>query len=147
MRRTRHMKTLSASLVVCVAGLSLPACGVYQARTIGKEEAKRFHEQFNSSRYTDIYRASSPEFRKSVTEEEWLAVCTEIRKRLGQWETWEPKNKDSQVLLVDAGGYIVTLDYMSQFELGQANEALRFAVKNDKASLLSYNVVSPLLGR
>jgi len=147
MKRTRRMKTLSASLVVCVAVSILPACGVYQARTIGKEEAKRFHEQFNLSRYADIYRASSPEFRKSVTEEEWIAVCTEIRKRFGQWKTWEPKDKDSEVLLVDSGGYIVTLNYMSQFELGQANEALRFAVKDDKASLLSYNVVSPLLER
>ena len=44
--------------------------------------------------------------------------------------------------LVDTGGYLVVLNYVSQFERGTATETMRFAVMDGKASLLVY-LLSP----
>ena len=43
--------------------------------------------------------------------------------------------------------YVVTINYTTQFEYGQAADTLRFALDDGQASLLSYNLVSPLLAR
>lgn len=66
-RKGQHSVKRRAIAAVCLAACMVSACGVSQVRTIGKEQARRFHEQYNASQYDSIYNTSSPEFRSSVT--------------------------------------------------------------------------------
>src|SRR5216110_3161181 len=100
-----------ALAVACLAICMLSACGVSRARTLGKQRAQRFHEAYNASDYDSIYNTASPEFRSTViTQERWSAFCTEMRKRCGQWRHSEPRGRETEVLLVDSGGYIVNVN-------------------------------------
>lgn len=134
----------SGLVALLIAVWLLPACGVSQARVRGKEEARRFHEQYNSSQYADMYDNSAEEFKRSVTKQQWTDFCTETRKRWGQWKASDAKDgkkEESEVWLVDSGGYIVALNYTAQFELAAASETMRFAVKDGKVQLLAYTLL------
>lgn len=96
-----------------------------------------------------MYDNSAEEFKKSVTKQQWTDFCTETRRRWGQWKASKGKDgekEESEVWLVDSGGYIVTLNYATQFDLGPASETIRFADKDGKVRLLS-STLSPLSQR
>lgn len=99
----------------------------------------------NAKKYAEIYNSASAEFKRTTTEQQWVALCSGARQKLGRWK--QSTVKDTQVLLVDSGGHIVIVDYATDFETGPATERLVFFVQNGHAQLHGYNVNSPSLSR
>ena len=141
------LKTRSRIVLLALCLAPLAGCGVPEARKLAIAEATRIHEQMNAAQYMDIYNAASQEFRQAATPEQWITVSNDLRKRCGMLKSSQPNNKDESapVLLVDSGGYMVILTYVSEYELGTVDETLRFAVKDGQARLLGYHADSPML--
>jgi hypothetical protein len=127
------------------AAVLIGGCDVARARTVGVNEGARFRQLLNAEKYSEIYASASTEFRRTVTERQWIASCAETQRKLGQWKG--STLKDSEVILVDSGGYIVNVNYATEFATGSAIELLSFFVIEGTPSLRLYNVSSPALTR
>jgi hypothetical protein len=139
----RHTRRSLLVLLVAVAASSV--CGVSEARKVAMAAAAQLHEQFNASRCDRIYDGAGAPFKRAGPREQWNAYCMGERRRLGQWKSSKPlagQRLESDVYLVDTGGYLVVIQNVSQFELGTARETTRFAVVDGRASLLVY-LLSP----
>jgi len=142
-RVDRHTRRGLLVLLVAVVGSS--ACGVPEARKVAMSAAAQLHEQFNAFRCDRIYDGAGAPFQRAGPREQWNAYCMGERRRLGQWKGSKPlagQRFESDVYLVDTGGYLVVIQNVSRFEQGTAKETMRFAVMDGRASLLVY-LLSP----
>ena len=141
--RVTARKVCSLFIALVVTTTLISGCGVSNARAIGVSEGTRIHQLLNDEKCAEIYFSSSTEFRQVTTEQQWIAFCAGARRTLGKWK--RSTVKDTQVILVDSGGYIVNVDYEIEFEKGPAVESVSFFIRGGRAELRSYSINSPLL--
>ena len=143
--RFTSVRTLTCIVATVTLATLAAGCGVARARTLGINEASRFRQLLNAEKYSEIYASASSEFKQQVSEKQWIAVCSEARHKLGDWKA--SAVKDTKVITVDSGGYIVGVEYATDFVAGQATENLSFFIHDGNISLRSYSITSPLLAQ
>src|SRR5215210_6821659 len=106
-------------LAILAAAVLVVGCGVRNARASGVAASEQLRELLNAERYAEIYKSATPQFRQAP-EQQWVAFCREMHRKLGQWKA--SPLKDTQVILVDSGGYMVHVIYTTDFYNGSATE-------------------------
>ena len=102
----------------------------------------RFHQQLNAEQYGEIYAQADDKFRGAVKEADSTALFEAIHRKLGN-----VKNATLSNWRVNAttGGTFVSLAYDTEFTEGRGVEQFDFLVSGERASLINYNINSPLL--
>ncbi len=102
----------------------------------------RIHQQLNAEQYGEIYAQSDQKFRGAVKEDDSKALFEAIHRKLGN-----VKNATVSNWRINAttGGTIVSLVYDTEFAEGRGVERFDFLVSGERASLINYNINSPLL--
>lgn len=102
----------------------------------------RFHQQLNTEQYDEIYSHSDEKFRSAVKEADSKALFEGVHRKLGN-----VKNATLSNWRVNAttGGTFVSLAYNTEFTEGRGVEEFVFLVNGERASLINYNINSPLL--
>jgi hypothetical protein len=102
----------------------------------------RFHQQLNAEKYGEIYAQSDEKYRGAVKEADSNALFEAIHRKLGN-----VKNATQSNWRVNAttGGTFVSLVYDTEFTEGRGAEQFVFLVSGERATLLNYNINSPLL--
>jgi hypothetical protein len=132
-------------IIIALISLSLAFSGC-ASLTKGKGEAEsavsRFHQQLNSEQYDEIYNQSSEKFRGAVKEADSKALFEAVHRKLGN-----VKNATLSNWQVNATteGTFVSLVYNVEFTEGNGAEQFVFLVNGERASLVNYNINSPLL--
>lgn len=128
-------------LVALLFGIG-SACSLTKGKGIAEAAVVRFHDQFNAAQYHQIYEQADEGFKKSVSEDEFVALLEAVHRKLGT-----VKNAHSSGWGVNAtpAGTMATLTYDTDFSEGKGNEQFVFHITGDKAGLYHYNVNSPLL--
>lgn len=130
-------------LLLALATISLFAgCGF----TKGKEAAARgvdtFHQQFNDSKFPEIYSTATPAFKASTKEPEFLKFMQAVRRKLGAVKAATPNGWNVNTF---NGNTSVVLTYKTDFELGSGVETFTFMTSGETATLQGYNVNSQKL--
>jgi hypothetical protein len=136
-------RRLGFGLLVLTAASVLTGCGVRQARTVAVTKAESVRELLNAHSYAEIYASASPQFQQTGSRDRWVAFCGETARKLGEWKA--STLKDTQVIIMDSGGYLVHVVYETEFANGRAAEMISVVVHGQTIALVGYNLDSPLL--
>ncbi|HEX8746384.1 MAG TPA: DUF4019 domain-containing protein [Pyrinomonadaceae bacterium] len=136
--RTRLILASALTLMLFATG----ACSLIKGRELSESAIARFHNQFNSAQYADIYNQTDEGFRKGSPESEMTALLGAVRRKLG---TVKNTSQVKWNLNATPNGTMVVLTYETEFTEGKATEQFIYRVSGDRAMLYRYDVMSPLL--
>lgn len=136
--RTGHILVLALVLMPFAAG----ACSMLKGKETGERAVVRFHEQFNSGQYADIYRQTDEGFRKATNESDMLALLGAVRRKLGSVKNTNQVNSKVDITYART---VVMLSYETEFTDGRATEHFVYYVSGGSARLYRYDIMSSLL--
>ncbi len=113
---------------------------VPEARKAASVSVSRFHEEFNSEQYDQIYDESDARFKGTESKKDLTVFLTSIHQKLGKSGNTKEENS---LVYTTQGGMIVNLRYQTQFGNTLAHENFTFFVDHDHATLVGYNLQSP----
>ena len=110
------------------------------AATAAAEQAvTKFHQQLDGGRFAEIYAGSSAILKQSASQQDFVAGLEAVHRKLGIL-----KSTKEQIGLFSVGtpGTMVTLDYITTYSEGDANERFVFRIQDNAASLSGYFINS-----
>lgn len=130
----KYVLTIASVSLLLFAG---QACSVRKGREISERAVEQFHARLSAGQCREIYAESDEGFRKKTTEAQMLALCEDVRQRLGVVKS--TKQKEWSVNSTPAGD-VATLTYETEFAQGKAVEHFVWVIKGEKTLLFQYNV-------
>jgi hypothetical protein len=118
------------------------ACSLTKGKGIAEAAVVKFHDQFNAGQYHEIYEQADEGFKKSASEDDFIALLEAVRRKLG---TVKQAHSAGWGVNATPTGTMATLSYDVDFSDGKGSEQFVFHISGDKATLYHYNVTSPLL--
>ena len=136
-------KPFSLFIVLTLAFVALTAsCSLTKGKEQGERAVEKIHQQFNAEQHAEIYQQGSDKFKEAVTEAQFTEFFEIVHRKLG---TVENATQTGWNVNATTRGTVVTLDYETKFSEGKGNEQFSFLISGEQASLLTYEVNSPLL--
>ncbi len=134
--------TMFKQLVYVSLAITLTACSMGDYVETAGGAVTRFHEQLNGERYEEIMAGAGEAFGGPDAHDETVAFLSAVHNKLGNLET---TSITGWHVNYGTDGKVVTLNYQSSFERGEATEQFVFRVKNDEAELIGYHINSRAL--
>jgi hypothetical protein len=132
---------LRNSCSLAAVAFTLAACNPQTSTVPAEQGVALFHARLDAGKFNEIYSNATPEFQKTTTPKDLEALLSAVHRKLG---TSSPGTKQTWHVNFGTAGTIVTLTYKTQFSEGMADEKFVFRLENDGASLMGYNVNSPV---
>jgi hypothetical protein len=132
---------LLITFIFALAALTV-SCSLTKGKEKGELAAEQFHQEFNAGQYQTIYRKGDDKFQEAVTEAEFTEFLEAVRRKLG---TVEKATPTGWMINATTMGTVVKLGYETQFSEGKGTEQFAFLISGDQATLLRYDINSPLL--
>ena len=120
----------------------LTACGSTKGKEVATKSVDKFHQQFDNSKFTEIYSAVTPGFKTTTKEADFIKFIQAVRRKLG---TVKVSTQNGSNVNTFNGTTSVVLTYKTDFEKGYAVETFTFITSGDSATLQGYNVNSAAL--
>jgi len=120
---------------------TLTACNSQISMAGAEQGVTQFHARLDAGKFNDIYNSAAPEFKDAASEKEIETFLSAVHRKLGNSS---PGAKQGWHVNYGTSGTIVTLSYKTKFGEGMADEQFVFRMENDTASLIRYNVNSPV---
>jgi hypothetical protein len=135
------MRRPSELIGCCLAVLLLVGCSG-KPRQAAQAATEKFRARWVKGAFVEIYDASEPPFRASLTRERATQFMEAVSGRLGKWQSAE-----AGAWSVNDGsdGKTVMLGYKSKFENGTADETFAWRIKEPEPALVGYHINSPLI--
>jgi hypothetical protein len=131
----RIARNAAPSLTLFALAIILTGCNdTSRQKTLAAAAAERFKALYNSGSCQQLYDDSSQYFQKHETRVRWLQDCDQLRKRLGRWAEFSPRENNSWPV-GEVG--IVWIRGPAQFEAGPAQVRLDWDLANDHAALFN----------
>ena len=118
------------------AAVALSGCSAGESTTAAKTEVAKFRQQADAGQFADIYKASGPDIRNSVTEAQFVQMVGGFHGAIGKFKS---APEPGWAYNTDNDGQRVTLDYDSTFERGKAKEQFIYRITDGKAVLAGYD--------
>ena len=118
------------------------SCSLTKGKGIAEAAVVKFHDQFNAGQYHEIYEQADDAFKKSASEDEFVALLEAVHRKLG---TVKQAHSAGWGVNATPMGTMASLSYDVDFSEGKGNEQFVFHISGDKATLYRYNINSPLL--
>ncbi len=134
------MSLLFRTLLAVVALACLASCGLTKGKEAASKAVDTYHQQFNDSKFKEIWLAATPGFRASTKEAEHLQYLHFARSRLGVFKSSTLNEWKTHLFIKET---VVVLAFNSNFEHGAAIETFSFVVSGEIAELRSYNINLP----
>jgi len=123
-----------------IAGTS--SCSLTKGREVAETAVKRFHDQYNAGKFSDIYQETDDQFKNVTSEKEWVELLQAVQRKLG---TVKDAKSSGWGVNTTPMGTTATLSYDIDFSEGRGAEQFVFHISGNAAKLLRYNINSPLL--
>jgi hypothetical protein len=107
-----------------------------------KNAAEHFHQLLNAQQFSAIYDEGTPDFQRATSKDRLSQFLAAVHRKLG-----DVTQSSAQGTNINFGsaGEIVTLNYASRFERGEASENFAFRLENGTPKLLGYHINSDAL--
>jgi hypothetical protein len=122
--------------------IGFTSCGITKGKESAVDAVKKFHAEFNDSKFKEIYAAASPTFQKATTEADFLKFVQAVRRKLGVYQSGTQNGWRTNATTM---GTFVELVYNSQFEKGGGVERFIFVISDETATLHGWNINSQTL--
>lgn len=133
------MKSFLRFLLSTATILALCGCNFTKNNKAAEQAVATFHQQYNDSKFADIYAGSSAAFKGTDKEEGFIKFIEAVHRKLGAYKSstgagWRTNATTS--------GTFVVLSYDSAFEQGSGRETFTFVVSGGAATLQGYHIDS-----
>lgn len=131
------MTLLFRNILVVVMAMFFSACEVVKVNKIAAQAVDKFHEEFNESKFEEIYSGATPGFREATNKAGFLKFMEALRGKLGAYKKDSQPFSHQRSLSAKTMNGETTLDlvYRSDFEKGSASETFTFELSGDTAIL------------
>ncbi len=129
--------------ILAILAISLAsACGIKQA--FGDSDAKIsvFHADLDDERFDEIWKETSPMFRKSGSEKEFQQLLAAVHRKLGKVQSSKQNNWRMNTT---PQGTFVMVARDTKFEKGSAQESFTYVREGEELLLAGYNINSAAL--
>lgn len=136
------MTTLLRSFLTIITIFALGACGFTKGKEAAIQAADKFHQQYNGSKFAEIYADSTPAFKSASTEADFLKFIQAVHHKLGPVKS---SKAEGWRINTFNGTTSVVLGYETEFAQGNGTETFTFLTSGTTATLQGYNVNSTAL--
>jgi hypothetical protein len=123
-----------------LAGLS--ACSPSRDKVSAEAAVLRFHAFYDVGDSRTIYDSAGDEFKKVMPRDDFISMLRTIHRRLGDVRKADQKGWR---MSYDSRGYLVTLDYRTDFVTAPGDEQFVYRIRDGKPELAGYRVTSQAL--
>ena len=123
--------------LVCLLGMVAVACSAFEHVPACEQATQEFHRSINAQEYDQIFRSADPEFRAAQSEPQYRRFVESTHEQYG---TFLRANLTYKHVTVGTGGTVVSPQYASDFQNGQALEELRWRMADGVPKLLQYSI-------
>jgi hypothetical protein len=118
------------------------SCDIAQSTATAREAVDLFHSRYNAREFAQIYTEADEAFKASTTQADLLALMDAFQRKLGEHRGSTPAGTH-----VSAGvsGTQVTMAFHSEYAEGHAAEQFVLRIHDQRATLISFNISSPVL--
>jgi hypothetical protein len=115
------------------------SCSMVKDSKAAEPAVEKFHTQFNTKEFADIYEHSGDMMKDAATQKELTDLLDAVYRKLGTYQS-----SKSVSWHVNSGPLtsLVTLVYDTQFSDGKGTEQFVISVKGEDAKLEGYNINS-----
>jgi hypothetical protein len=122
--------------------LACSSCNPVKSTAAAENAVVDFHKKLDAADFKGIYDAAPEDFKKAVTEKDFVAFVEAVHRKLGNVqssarETWNISSYNFQTY--------VDMSYKTKFVEGEGTESFRYRIDGDKALLIHYNINSTAL--
>lgn len=136
------MKRVHALIAAAFVLSMVTGCSAKESVSNSELAVDRFHQQFNASRFDEIYSSATDDFRNAAPKKDYDEFMAAVRRKLGRAGASE---RQQWFINVTLSGKRVTFTYATQFEFGKGQEHFAFIDKGSGPKLLAYTVNSNAL--
>ncbi len=136
-------------VIIVLVILALAGFGFYKlanslgrAGEAGDAAVGTFHGHYNGNQVDLITSGAAPDFRSSVSPEQFSGLVRLLREKLGDWKSGERTGINMRTV---NGNETLELTYDATFTKGTGTEEFVFDYNGTAPLLLGYNVKSPAL--
>lgn len=122
--------------------VTISCTSMMKGKQLAEPAIENFHAQFNAKQFGEIYNQADDEFKKSVSEKEFLEFLEAVHRKLGTVTKSTPMGLNVNTT---TSGTFTAVTCEVEFSDGKGTEQFVFRIADDKAFLYNYNVNSPLL--
>jgi len=115
------------------------ACAVGQDTKAAEAVVAEFREHMASAALGDIYDAAADDWKKAMSRDDTRAFLGAVNRKLGAVKTSKQTGWRDDVT---TNGHLVTLEYHTEFEHGDGDEAFVVRLKNAHGQLAGYHINS-----
>jgi len=133
--RSFHLVVL---LLACVVLASCGSSG--KSVQLAQDNVSLFHAQLDTEQYGTIYASADEKFRNATTETDFVKLLGAIHNKLGTVR--ESNLRNTGVAWFSGQGATVTIVYETKFSGGTGTEKFVWHIKDNQATLYSYNINS-----
>lgn len=123
-------------IFVAATAMALSGCSAGESTEAAKAEVAKFRQQADAGQFAEIYKASAPDIRNSVSEAQFVQMVGGFHQAIGKFKS---APEPGWMYNTDDAGQRVTLDYDSTFERGKAHEQFIYKMLDGKAVLAGYD--------
>jgi hypothetical protein len=128
------LATISACILISSCGSSS------KSLELAKQNVEQFHSQLDTAQYAAIYASCDEKFHAVTSEFDFAKLLEAVHRKLGFVRQSNVRNTGFSWY---AGqGAVVTLVYDTTFTEGSGTEKFVWHIKDDTATLYSYNIRS-----
>ena len=134
----KHITRFPSLVAFLIASL-LVSCNPIKSSHLAEAGVVQFHTQLDKGEFTNIYKATHPDFKKVSDEKSFTELLSAIHRKLGPVRTTEKAswNVNSHNLKTN-----VVLTYSTKFAEGTGTETFTYRIDGAKAVLLGYHINS-----
>ena len=147
MRNTLRVRAASllAALVLLAAASSCSWVkekveSVSKDQQIAAQAVTQFHTQFNEGQYREIYAEAHEEFRKNISEADFIAALEEMNRKLGKVRATSTTNFRLSYQLGSKTATITCETEFTEFTEGKASEEFTWGLGDGQARLRSWKI-------
>jgi hypothetical protein len=129
-------------VLVAVLLIGLIGCSMSQDVSEAEKSVAAFHKLLDDQQYELIFKSSSAELQKAVTQEAFIQRMRTVHNKLG---IVVHTSKQAWSVNANTSGTLVTLSTETRFANGVATEEFIFRIDDKMPVLMRYNVVSSAL--
>jgi hypothetical protein len=119
----------------------LSSCGSStKSVDLAKQSVGMFHAQIDTEQYAAVYAACDEKFHQATSESDFVNLLGAVHRKLGTVQQSNLRN--TGIAWFSGQGATVTLVYDTKFSDGTAIEKFVWHIKDENASLYTYNINS-----
>jgi len=125
----------------CLALLLAVGCSG-KPREAAQNATEKFRARWAKGAFIEIYDASEPPFKASLSQEQATKWMEAASAKLGKWQSAEP---GAWSINDGSDGKTVVLGFKSKYENGTADETFAWRIKEPEPALVGFHLNSPLI--